>query len=140
MKTIFDEETGMHYCAPDSVDDCLFSIWALGCDYDGYNKAEDLKVLIDDLVGLAQKARGFLKEGKLYDEELKRINLNAVDSFEFDKMCESCRCKVCANNMFNDVYHKNEDKACSPCDCCRTVMRKVIIEDVCPYFLGEGDD
>ena len=53
---------------------------------------------------------------------------------------ESCRCKVCANNMFNDVYHKHEDKACSPCDCCRTVMRKVIIEDVCPYFLGEGDD
>lgn len=71
MKTIFDEETGMHYCVPDSVDDCLFSIWALGCDYDGYNDAENLKQLIDELVGLSQKARTFLREGKLFPSDEK---------------------------------------------------------------------
>lgn len=31
-------------------------IWALGCDYDGYETPEGLKSLIDELVELARKA------------------------------------------------------------------------------------
>lgn len=32
-------------------------IWAIGCDYDGYTQAEDLKDIIDELVDYSNKAR-----------------------------------------------------------------------------------
>lgn len=32
-------------------------IWAIGCDYDGYREAEDLKDIIDELVDYSNKAR-----------------------------------------------------------------------------------
>lgn len=73
MKYTFDEQTGVTYSNPSCVDECLFDIWAIGCDYDGCHSAEDLKKLVDTLVDLAQQARAFLHDGKLFgdvDEEI----------------------------------------------------------------------
>ena len=73
MKYTFDEQTGVTYSNPSCVDECLFDIWAIGCDYDGCYRAEDLKMLVDTLVELAQQARAFLHDGKLFcdvDEEV----------------------------------------------------------------------
>ena len=49
-----------------SVDDLLWLSWAIGFDYDGYNKAEDLKEIIDELVAYALYARELLREGKYF--------------------------------------------------------------------------
>lgn len=73
MKYTFDEQTGMTYSKPSCADECLFDIWAIGCDYDGCHSAEDLKMLVDTLAELAQQARAFLYDGKLFcdvDEEV----------------------------------------------------------------------
>ena len=35
MKSWIDEQTGCKMCEPDCVDEWLFDIWAIGCDYDG---------------------------------------------------------------------------------------------------------
>lgn len=59
---------------PDSVEEYLNLIWMVGCDYDGYNTVEDLKSLIDELVGYANKARVCLKENKLYEVEDEKTN------------------------------------------------------------------
>ena len=66
MKHITDEETGLQMCVPDCVDEYLFDIWAIGCDYDGCHSTKDLKALVDELVNLANKARECLWEGKLF--------------------------------------------------------------------------
>lgn len=66
MKTWIDEKSGCKMCDPDCVDEWLFDIWAIGCDYDGYHTAEDLKDLIDELVAMANKARDCLWDGKLF--------------------------------------------------------------------------
>ena len=66
MTYITDEETGLKMCVPDCVDEHLFNIWAIGFDYDGCESATELKSLIDELVGLAEKARECLWEGKLF--------------------------------------------------------------------------
>lgn len=58
-------------CEPDCADELLFQIWAVGCDYDGENTVDGLKRLIDELVGMSQKARGCLHDGKIYSEECK---------------------------------------------------------------------
>ena len=39
---------------------------AIGCDYDGCHSADDLKKLIDELVGMANNARNCLWDGKLF--------------------------------------------------------------------------
>ena len=68
MKYWVDEVTGTKMCEPDCVDEWLFDIWAIGVDYDGYHKTEDLKDLIDELVDMAKKARECLWDGKLFGE------------------------------------------------------------------------
>lgn len=73
VKYTFDEQTGVIYSNPSCVDECLFDIWAIGCDYDGCHSAEDLQMLVDTLVELAQQARALLHDGKLFcdvDEEV----------------------------------------------------------------------
>lgn len=66
MKHWIDEQTGCKMCEPDCVDEWLFDIWAIGCDYDGNHSAEDLKKLVDELVDMANKARDCLWDGKLF--------------------------------------------------------------------------
>lgn len=66
MRTWVDEKSGARMGEPDCVDEWLFNIWALGCDYDGWHSAEDLKQLIDELVAMSQKARECLWQNQLF--------------------------------------------------------------------------
>ena len=61
-----DEESGCNMCEPDCADEWLHMIWAVGCDYDGYTSAKDLRELIDELVEMSQKARKCLRDGKIF--------------------------------------------------------------------------
>lgn len=63
---IWIDKNGTKWSEPDCVDEYLFDIWAIGCDYDGCTTVEDLKKVINELVELADKARGCLWEGKLF--------------------------------------------------------------------------
>ena len=62
-----DERFG-NCCEPDCADEWLADIWAIGCDYDGYNTVESLKELIDELVEMAHQARECLWNNKLFGE------------------------------------------------------------------------
>ena len=66
MKFWIDEETGTRMSTPDCVDEWLFDIWAIGYDCDGCHSAADLKDLVGELVGMAEKARECLWDGKLF--------------------------------------------------------------------------
>ena len=68
MKRWIDEESGIRHCAPDSVDEYLWEIWAIGYDYDGCRTEESLKRLVDELVDMSQKARQCLWENKLFGD------------------------------------------------------------------------
>ena len=46
----------------DKIDDCLNMIYAIGFDYDGCEKPESLKELIDELVEYANRARRILHD------------------------------------------------------------------------------
>lgn len=66
MRFWTDEETGAKMSEPDCVDEWLFDIWAIGCDYDGCRTADEFKRLVDELVDMANKARECLWENKLF--------------------------------------------------------------------------
>ena len=51
-----------------SVDELLWLISAIGFDYDGYNTAEGLKDVIDELVAYSIYASELLREGKYFRE------------------------------------------------------------------------
>lgn len=75
MKYWVDGQSGSRFCEPDNVDEQLQLIWEIGCDYDGYgNSLEGLRSLVDELIEMSQKARVFLRDGKLFPEE---ENLNS---------------------------------------------------------------
>lgn len=63
---ITTDENGMRWAQPDCVDEYLFDMWAIAFDYDGCTSVDDLKDLIDELVGMAQDARECLWEGRLF--------------------------------------------------------------------------
>ena len=69
MRTWIDEQTGCKMCEPNCVDEWLFDIWAIGCDYDGENTVEGLKGLVDNLVEMSQKARECLQRGFIFPED-----------------------------------------------------------------------
>ena len=82
MRFWYDEEHDIKMGEPDCVDEYLFDIWAIGCDYDGCHTVEDFKKLVDELVGMSIQARECLWENKLFgvhgspDEEGKLYELN----------------------------------------------------------------
>jgi len=55
-----------------SVEEVLWLIWAIGFDYDGYSRAEDLKEIIDELVAYALYASELLQEGKYFKKVLDK--------------------------------------------------------------------
>ena len=66
MRYWYDEEFDVKMCEPDCVDEWLFDIWAIGCDYDGERTVEGLKKCIDYLVEMSKKARECLWDNKLF--------------------------------------------------------------------------
>lgn len=69
MKYWIDEQTGCRMCEPNCTDEWLQFIWEIGCDYDGYNNANNLKQLIDELVDASIQARKCLHKGELFTTE-----------------------------------------------------------------------
>lgn len=65
----WQDEQGNTFWEPDCADEWLEMLWAIGVDYDGAEKAESLKALIDELVEMASKARVCLREGKIFPQE-----------------------------------------------------------------------
>ena len=66
MKYWIDEATEVQMCEPNCVDEWLELIKDIAIDYDGYNTVESLKELIDEIVGMSQKARKCLRENRLF--------------------------------------------------------------------------
>lgn len=76
MKYWIDEQTGCKMCEPNCVDEWLQFIWDIGCDYDGYHDANNLKQLIDELVDASIQARECLHKGELFAKEWSLVSLN----------------------------------------------------------------
>ena len=56
-------------CEPNCADEWLQFMWEIGCDYDGYNDANNLKQLVDELVDASIQARKCLHKGELFTTE-----------------------------------------------------------------------
>ena len=56
-------------------DEYLDLIWAVGYDYDGYEKPKDLKQLVDELVGYAKKAKVNDDKSVIYGAVNKKMNI-----------------------------------------------------------------
>jgi hypothetical protein len=69
MKHWYDKEFKGVICEPDSVDEWLELLWAIGLGYDGCNTVESLKGLVDELVEISTKARACLHDGKLFENK-----------------------------------------------------------------------
>ena len=78
MKYYYDEEFGGNVCEPDCVAEYLFYIWAIGCDYDGYETVEGLKSLVDELVEYANKARELLDKGHIIAKKNQHLNQKLI--------------------------------------------------------------
>lgn len=92
MKKVYDEELKCSFMTNDCVADCLYYIWAIGHDYDGYGTVNGLKSLVDELVDYANDARKFLDEGKYYSKECPapkpKNNYDRIKSMSVDEMGE----------------------------------------------------
>ena len=110
MKRWYDEERGAKMCEPDCVDEWLFDIWAIGCDYDGCHTEKDLKKLVDELVSMANKARECLWEWRLFGnhgEPKPKTNadlIRAMSNEELGRFCVSLTCGPVPQNPAD--YHK----------------------------------
>lgn len=89
MKYWIDEQTGCKMCEPNCVDEWLQFIWDIGCDYDGYSDANNLKQLIDELVDASIQARECLHKGELFAKEM---------------MTEYINKEKCAKCTYHDVF------------------------------------
>lgn len=65
-KEWIDKDTGCRMIKPDSAYEYLFSIWAIGCDYDGCDTVGELKELVDELVDYANRASDCLMNGRIF--------------------------------------------------------------------------
>lgn len=140
MKPEYDKETGITWAKPDCVDDCLHMIWGIGYDYDGYNRAEDLKDIIDELVDLAKQARVFLRDGKFFSDNTPSEEYNSaghrIVAHDFD--CADCLCRVCARNTNNDMI-ADVDFTCEACASCKIGKELIETDDDCKNFVSEND-
>lgn len=89
MKYWIDEQTGCKMCEPNCVDEWLQFIWDIGCDYDGYSDANNLKQLIDELVDASIQAKECLYKGELFAKEM---------------MIEHINKEKCAKCTYHDVF------------------------------------
>lgn len=66
---IWEENEDGKFVTSNSVDEFLWNIWAIGCDYDGMDTSvQSMIELVDELVEYAQAARDLLYEGKLFSK------------------------------------------------------------------------
>ena len=69
MKHWYDKEFDGIVCEPNSADEWLWQLWAVGFDYDGCNTVDSLKGLVDELMEISTKARKCLHDGHLFEDK-----------------------------------------------------------------------
>ena len=130
MKRWYDEERGAKMCEPDCVDEWLFDIWAIGCNYDGCHTEKDLKKLVDELVSMANKARECLWEWRLFGnhgepkpktnaDRIRAMSNEELAAFLYDegdvickaqRFCSKYGCKDCILDWLKQPVKDGEDK------------------------------
>ena len=133
MRRWYDEERGMKMCEPDCVDEWLFDIWAIGCDYDGCHTEKDLKKLVDELVSMANKARECLWERRLFGDHGKpkpKTNADRIRAMSDEELADEFM------RFFAEVLNTNTDGDWSFSDGFRDDLLKDLRQ---PVKDGEGD-
>ena len=70
----FDPETGITWAKNSCAMDSLFTLRAIGADYDGMDGSIDaMRDLVDELVELAGEAIDFIRADKIYEDEEEEI-------------------------------------------------------------------
>lgn len=95
MKKIDTNIIELH--TPQNVLDCLQMIQGISIGYDGYERAEDLQNLIDELSELALKATEYLIDGKL-DKYTELVRCK--DCMWYYKNCEDSKTLCCAKDTW----------------------------------------
>ena len=141
MKRVYDEQTKITFVEPDCVEECLEFIYGISIDYDGYNTAENLKSLIDEIREMTVKAKQFLDDHKFYSEEKFKIRTNEegkrIVSSNMD--CADCICRVCARNSANDFCIGDAELACEACNNCEIGDLLMETDDMCDKFICDED-
>ena len=91
----------------------LHLIWAIGFDYDGCNKVESLKELIDELVSYTQLPR----------EQVPDITSRTGRWVQSEEWAEDYTCSLCGNTAFKDD-HGNYNVRTKYCPHCGAKMIK----------------
>lgn len=91
----------------------LHMIWAIGCDYDGCNRVESLKELIDELVSYTQ----------LPSEQIPDITSRTGRWIQSEEWAEDYTCSLCGNTAFKDD-HGNYNVRTEYCPHCGAKMRR----------------
>ena len=90
----------------------LHMIWAIGVDYDGCNRVESLKELIDELVSYTQ----------LPSEQIPDITSRTGCWIQSEEWAEDYTCSLCGNTAFKDD-HGNYNVRTEYCPHCGAKMR-----------------
>lgn len=90
----------------------LHLIWAIGYDYDGCNKVESLKELIDELVSYT----------KLPREHVPDITSRTGRWVQSEEWAEDYTCSLCGNTAFKDD-HGNYNVRTQYCPHCGAKMK-----------------
>lgn len=70
----FDPETGITWAKNSCAMDSLFTLRAIGADYNGMDGSIDgMRDLVDELVELAGEAVDFIRAGKIHEDEDEEI-------------------------------------------------------------------
>ena len=88
MEYWYDKEFQRTICKPNSADELLWNIWAIGLDYDGCHSAEELRGLIDELIKMALEARECLYEGKIFEDKEESTRSHLAAKMEMEKDME----------------------------------------------------
>ena len=88
-------------------------IWAIGHDYDGCNRVESLKELIDELVSYTQLPR----------EQVPDITSRTGRWVQSEEWAEDYTCSLCGNTAFKDD-HGNYNVCTKYCPHCGAKMIK----------------
>lgn len=91
----------------------LHMIWAIGCDYDGCNRVESLKELIDELVSYTQ----------LPSEQIPDITSRTGRWIQSEEWAEDYTCSLCGNTAFKDD-HGNYNVRTKYCPHCGAKMKE----------------
>lgn len=102
-KEWIDKDTGCRMIEPDSAYEYLFSIWAVGCDYDGCNTVEEFKRLVDELVDYAGRAHDCLMNGRIFPAYNESHYIGLPEELDAENLSSKLRV-----NIYSALPRENE--------------------------------